>query len=105
MIITSFLLAAALQAAVAAGPRKEYVACLKTAESEALKRRLPVDQYGAFAHQNCAAIETQLRAGLTSFGIKNGLSKTAAADDAQMQIDDYVFSSEQRYADKLEHGG
>lgn len=104
LVLTSILVSAALQAAVAAAPRKAYNDCLKTAVTEALKTKVPTDGFADFAHKHCAAYESSFKTGLVNFNVKNGMSKASAADDAQLQIDDYVFSAEQRYADKSEHG-
>jgi len=38
-----------------------------------------------------------LKAALVEFRLKNGMGKTAAADDAEMTIDDYVSSPADNY--------
>lgn len=104
MLITSILLAVAAPGPVAATARNAYSTCLKSAIAEALKQKLPSDGFSAFAHQHCQAQEGSFKSGLAAFNVKNGMSKAAAAEDAQLQIDDYVFSAQDTYADKLEHG-
>ena len=103
MIVTAVIVAATLQATVAAGPRKEYVACLKTAVSQASAQKLAPDGFAAFAQQNCSSIEQSFKAELVKFLTKNGMAKNTAAEDADLQIEDYVFSAEQRYRDQVEH--
>lgn len=102
MFVASLLLATMLQGGVAAGPRQDYVACLKTAETEAMSRKVGADAFAAFAHQHCATIEQGLKAELMKFGLKNGMSRKMADEDAQLQVDDYVFTAEERYRYHLE---
>jgi hypothetical protein len=103
VIVASAILAATLQAAVAAGPRKDYVACLKTAETQAATQKVAPDAFAAFAEQNCSGIAQGFKSELVKFLVKNGLSRKAADEDAQLQIEDYIFTAEQRYRDKIEH--
>jgi hypothetical protein len=105
VIVTTVIIAAALQATVAAGPRREYVACLKTAVSQASGQKIAPDGFAAFAQQSCSAIEQNFKAELVKFLTKNGMSKSSAAEDANLQIEDYVYSAEERYRDQVANGG
>lgn len=103
MFVTSVIVAAALQAAVAAGPRKELVACLKTAETQATGQKIPPDAFAAFAEQSCATVAQSFKGEVVKFLTKNGMSRKSASEDADLQVEDYVYSAEERYRDKVEH--
>jgi hypothetical protein len=96
MIIT-ILAAAAIYAGVSAEPRQAYSACLQTAVASAKVAKVPADGFKTYAHQNCAAIEDSFRSSLAAFNVKNGMGKKSATEDAQVQIDDYVFTAEDKY--------
>jgi len=101
VFVTQVLLVAFL-AGVADGPRKEFVACLHKAVESAKSGNVSPDNFSAYAHNACAAIEATFKAGLVSFNLKNGMSKKSASEDAQIQIDDYVLTAEDRYKFALE---
>lgn len=103
MIVTSVLVAAALQAAVAAGPRKELVSCLKTAETQATGQKVAPDAFAAFAQQTCATAAQSFKGEVVKFLTKNGMSKKTAGEDADLQVEDYVYSAEERYRDAVTH--
>lgn len=93
----TILLASAMLAAGAGGPREAYSACLNDAVASAKAAKVPADGFKAYAHQNCAAAEDSFRKTLAAFNIKNGMGRKSATEDAQVQIDDYVFSADDRY--------
>lgn len=97
MLVTSLVTAAMLQTAAVAAPRKEFVGCLDAAVSSAKKQKIAVDGFKAHAEQSCSAVQAKLKSELANFGRKNGLSKATADEDAQMQIDDYLYTAEERY--------
>lgn len=105
MFVTTVILAATLQATVAAGPRREYVACLKTAVSQASGQKIAPDGFAAFAQQSCSTIDQSFKSELVKFLTKNGMSKKTAGEDADLQIEDYVYSAEERYRDQVTNGG
>jgi len=85
-----------LQASIAA-PRQDFSNCLKKASEQASAQQLAPDQYGAFAAQHCAASGTALKNALTAFDVKNGVKRATAASDAQLQLDDYIAVSAEKY--------
>ncbi len=105
MFISLILAAAMAQATVADGARKAFSACLKSAEQSAKAEKIAADAFEAYAHQKCAAAESSFKSGLAGFNRKNGMSSKAAAEDAQLQIDDYVFSATERYEFAVEDPG
>lgn len=96
-MIIPILAATALLAGVAGDPRPAYSACLKDAVANARIAKIPADGFKAYAHQTCAAAEDSFKKSLAAFNMKNGMGKKSATDDAQVQIDDYVFAAEDKY--------
>lgn len=78
-------------------PRKALVECLRQASAKASGASVPSADYAKFAATECAAKADALRAGLVSFDVKNGIKRAQAASDAQMQIDDYLSMSAEKY--------
>lgn len=97
-MITSLLAAAALLAGASGPERQAYAACLKDAVANAKVANVPPDGFKAFAHQACAAAEQKFKASLVAFNVKNGMGRKSAAEDADLQIDDYLYSAEDRYS-------
>jgi hypothetical protein len=88
-----------LQASIAA-PRQEFTECLKKASLQAIAQQVAPDQYSAFAMQHCAASGASFKAALVAFDVKNGVKKAQASSDAQLQLDDYVAMSTEKYEAK-----
>ncbi len=86
----------ALQAGIDV-PRKNFSSCLSAAYTDALAKKVEVDAYGAFITAACSAQADALRNGLIAFDVKNGIKRTQAAADAQVQIDDYLAMSGENY--------
>jgi hypothetical protein len=78
-------------------PRKALVECLKQASAKASGASVPSADYAKFAATECAAKADALRSGLVNFDVKNGIKRAQATTDAQMQIDDYVAMSAEKY--------
>ena len=88
-----------LQASIAA-PRQNFTDCLKKASLQASAQQVSPDQYGAFAKQQCAAAGASFKGALVAFDVKNGVKRDRASSDAQLQIDDYVAMSTEKYESK-----
>ena len=96
MIIAVFV-AALLQNAAINSQRDAYLDCLKSGLEAAKAQKMPADAYEAFLRQNCAAVEASFEASLIAFDLKNKVPRKQAATDAQVQVDDFVLSSVERY--------
>lgn len=81
-------------------PRKNFVACLRSASDTALTQQVASADYGAFAIKSCDAQATSLKSGLIGFDVKNGVKRTQAATDAQAQVDDYLAMSSEKYTSR-----
>lgn len=98
----TILAAVAIYAGVAGDTRKAYSACLNDAVASAKAAKIPADGFKAHAHQTCAAVEATFRKELAAFNMKNGMGRKTATEDAQIQIDDYVYTADERYRFSLQ---
>ncbi len=98
-MIVKFAAAALTMMATAASAdaRQDYVSCLNGAVGTAKTANVRADGFKDYAHKTCAAVEDGFKAKLVSFNVKNGMSKTAAAKDADLQLDDYLYTYEEKY--------
>ena len=78
-------------------PRKNFSACLSSALTAATTQKVAVADYRAFVATTCQAQAGILRNGLIGFDVKNGIKRTQATADAQVQIDDYFAMSAEGY--------
>ena len=92
----STLVLAALQASIAA-PTKDFRGCLHDAASKATSEKVAVDAIENYLRSACTAQMGSLKDALVEFRLKNGMGKKAAAEDAQMTIDDYVATPAENY--------
>jgi hypothetical protein len=86
----------AFQASIAA-PTQTFRACLKEAGGKATTEKVAPDAYEAYIRNACSAQLGALRSAVISFRMKNGMARKAAADDADMTVDDYVGTSVDNY--------
>jgi hypothetical protein len=87
---------AALQASITA-PTEAFRNCLKEAASKAATEKVTGDAYEAYARNACSVPMGSLKGAVIAFRTKNGMSRKAAAGDADMTVDDYVATSVDKY--------
>jgi hypothetical protein len=92
----SALTLAALQASIAA-PTSAFRGCLHDAAAKATSDKVSADTIETYLRGACTAQLGSLKQALVDFRLKNGMSKKAAADDAEMTIDDYVSTPADNY--------
>lgn len=92
----SALTLAALQATIAA-PTSAFRGCLHDATTKATSEKVSADTIETYLRNACTVQMGTLKAALVEFRMKNGMSKKAAADDAEMTIDDYVSTPADNY--------
>jgi hypothetical protein len=92
----SALTLAALQASTAA-PTSAFRGCLHDAVSKATSEKVSADTIETYLRNACTVQLSALKTALVDFRIKNGMNKKAAADDAEMAIDDYISSPVDNY--------
>ncbi len=79
------------------GPTDAFRACLKEASEKAGKEKVAGDAFEAYARNACGVQMGALKGAVVAFRVKNGMAKKAAADDANMTVDDYVATSVDKY--------
>jgi len=92
----SAIIVAALQATITA-PTEAFRNCLHSASDKALKEKIAGDAYEAYARNACSVQMGSLKSAVVAFRMKNGMSRKAAGDDADMTVDDYVGTSVDKY--------
>jgi hypothetical protein len=96
LVGASALYLIALQASIAA-PTQTFRACLKEAGGRATAEKVAPDAYEAYIRKACSTQLGALRSAVISFRMKNGMARNAAANDADMTVDDYVGTSVDNY--------
>ena len=92
----SALILAALQASIAA-PTSAFRGCLHDAAAKATNEKVSGDTIEKYLRSACTPQMGSLRDALVAFRIKNGMTKKAAAEDAEMTIEDYVATPADNY--------
>jgi hypothetical protein len=92
----SALMLAALQASIEA-PTTAFRGCLHDAAAKATSDKVSADAIEAYLRGACTVQMGSLKDALVSFRMKNGMTKKAAGDDAEMTIDDYVSTPADNY--------
>jgi len=87
---------AALQASISA-PTDAFRGCLRDAVSKAQSEKIAGDAIEAYLKNACGTQMATLKGAVITFRMKNGMSKKAAADDADMTVDDYVATPADNY--------
>jgi hypothetical protein len=86
----------ALQATINA-PTTAFRGCLKEAATKATSEKVAPDAIEAYLRNACTVQMNSLKSAVVAFRMKNGMSKKAAADDADMTTDDYVSTPADNY--------
>lgn len=92
----SALALAGLQATIAA-PTSAFRGCLHDAAAKATNDKVSADTIETYLRSACTVQMGTLKQALVEFRLKNGMGKKAAADDAEMTIDDYVSTPADNY--------
>ena len=92
----SALTLAALQASITA-PTSAFRGCLHDAVAKATSEKVGGDAIETYLRNACTSQMGDLTSAIVAFRMKNGMSKKAAADDAEMTIEDYVATPADNY--------
>lgn len=95
-VAASSVLLTMLQASINA-PTNAFRGCLKEAATKATNEKVGADGIEAYLRNTCSASMDSLKSSVVAFRTKNGMSKKAAASDADMTVDDYVATSVEKY--------
>jgi hypothetical protein len=96
LLAASTLTLAALQASIAA-PTSVFRSCLHDAATKATNEKVSADAIETYLRGACTPQMGSLKDALVAFRIKNGMTKKAAAEDAEMTIEDYVATPADNY--------
>ena len=86
----------ASQATIAV-PTNAFRGCLREAATKAKGEKVAGDAIEAYLKNACTAQMGTLKDAVIGFRMKNGMSRKAAASDAEMTVDDYVASPADNY--------
>jgi hypothetical protein len=96
LLMASAISLAALQAAINA-PTTEFRGCLREAVAKATTEKVGGDAIETYLRNACSVQMSTLKSAIIAFRVKNGMGKKAAADDADMTVEDYVATPADNY--------
>ena len=85
-----------MQASIAA-PTDAFRGCLREAVAKANSEKVAGDAIDNYLRSACTVQMSTLKTALVAFRLKNGMTKKAASDDAEMTVDDYVSTPADNY--------
>ena len=86
----------ALQASINA-PTSAFRGCLKEASTKATSEKVAAEAIEDYLRNACSVQMQSLKSAVIAFRMKNGMSRKAAADDADMTTEDYVATPVDNY--------
>lgn len=86
----------AAQATITA-PTDAFRGCLRDAASKAKSEKVAGDAIEVYLRNACGGQMGTLKDALVAFRMKNGMTRKAAASDADMTVDDYVATPADNY--------
>jgi len=96
LVGASAIILTALQATINA-PTTAFRGCLKEAAAKATAEKVPADAIEAYLRNACTVQMQSLKSAVIAFRMKNGMSRKAAAADADMTAEDYVATPVDNY--------
>ena len=96
LLAASSIALSALQASIAA-PTDSFRGCIRDAVSKAKNEKVAGDAIETYLKTACTAQMGTLKDALVAFRMKNGMTRKAAASDAEMTVDDYVATPSDNY--------
>jgi hypothetical protein len=96
LLAASAISLGAAQASITA-PTNAFRSCLREAATKAKSEKVAGDAIEAYLKTACTGQMGSLKDALVSFRMKNGMSRKAAASDADMTVDDYVATPADNY--------
>lgn len=101
MLITTIVLALMVQSPSAAvdTTRAAFTKCLRTDMKKALEAKMEEAEYEMTVKANCSTEREAFRKAVIALGRSGGDSEKVAAEDAEMQIDDYHANFTDKFKD------
>ena len=97
MLFVALAMAAPNPSAIIA-PRRAYASCLKAFEAKNLGEKVAAAAYSTAVKSACPTEAAALVQALVAFDVAMGTKRLAANANAQRDLDDYLMTSEERYA-------
>src|SRR4051812_38871935 len=89
LVIGSAIYLTGLQASISA-PTNAFRSCLREAAVKAKADKVTGDGIEAYLRNACTSQMSTLKEAVIAFRVKNGMTRKAAASDADMTVEDYV---------------
>jgi hypothetical protein len=96
LLSASAITLAILQASINA-PTDAFRGCLRESSAKATNEKVAADAIETYLRNACTVQMGSLKSAVVAFRTKNGMSRKAAADDADMTVDDYLATSVDKY--------
>jgi hypothetical protein len=96
LVIGSVIYLTGLQASISA-PTDAFRSCLREAAVKAKSEKVTGDGIEAYLRGACTGQMGALKEALIAFRLKNGMTRKAAASDADMTVEDYVATPADNY--------
>lgn len=97
LVAASAIYLTGLQAVINA-PTTAFRGCLKQAGEKAKGEKVAAAGIETYIRNACSAQGESLKSTIIGFRTKNGMSRKAASDDANMTVDDYVLTIVDNYS-------
>jgi hypothetical protein len=99
MLITTLVFAAMIQSPAVDTTRAAFTKCLRDDMKKALEAKVEEVEYEMALKANCSTERDAFRKALIALGRSGGDSEKVAAEDADMQIEDYHASFTDKFKD------
>lgn len=96
LVGASGIVLSALQASIST-PTTAFRGCLHDAAAKATTEKVSADTIETYLRNACTVQMGSLKEALVAFRMKNGMTRKAAGEDAEMTIDDYVSTPADNY--------
>jgi hypothetical protein len=96
LVGASAIVLSALQASIST-PTTAFRGCLHDAAAKATTDKVSADTIETYLRNACTVQMGSLKEALVAFRMKNGMTRKAAGEDAEMTIDDYVSTPADNY--------
>ncbi len=99
MLITSLVFAAMIQSPTVDTTRAAFTKCLREDMKKALEAKVEEVEYEMALKANCSTERDAFRKAVIALGRSGGDSEKVAAEDADMQIEDYHANFTDKFKD------
>lgn len=97
LLVSSALVMAAAQNAAVNSARDGLRNCFKEAINQAKTDKVAKEAFQPFARTRCAAQASSFTAAIWAFDAKNKVSKKTSNADAELQIEDFLVTADEKF--------